>query len=882
MALTYCYYRSMRMRIRSAALVALALVVGSCSDASRGLRPVGPLSSASADVTVVTAEQARVWISEFHYDDAGTDTDENVEISGPAGTSLDGWQLVLYNGSPTVRAPYTTTELDGLTIPATCGTRGVVVIKYGVNGIQNGDPDGMALIDRDGNVVDLFAYEGSFVALAGPAVGRTFADIGVREIGEPEGKSLWRDAADKWHAPTDRTFDACNDLSTPPGVVASATVAPSSAKIAPGATQTFAATARGGDGQPISGVTFTWTSSAPEIAQVNAQTGVAEGLREGDAAIIAKAPNGVEGRASLHVDAAPLPPVRITEIHYDNFDEDAGESIEIEGPAGADLTGWQIVLYNGNSSNRAQYGITRTLAGTIPATCGSRGVIYVSYLPNGIQNGSPDGIALVDAAGQVVEFLSYEGTFIAADGPARGMESTDIGVSESSGTSIGQSLQRKPAGDWQAGSLWTLGACNGAGTSPPVIAIGGRDAADVPIPVGFEDQLFATLYVEDDGTPSTFTWSSDTPEIASVDADGVVRALAGGVALIRATAPSGATGVVPLLTHVATASTTARYEGNAEFGEPADGDASDDFIVRRGQFTASYNKNRGTPNWVSYNLEATHFGSEDRCDCFTFDPALPSDFTRYTTADYTGAGAFHGYGIDRGHLARSADRTSGSLDNAVTFYFTNIIPQAADNNQGPWSAMEIHIGNLARDPAKEVYVVTGVAGSKGTVKNEGKITIPASVWKVAVIMPRNRRLADIDDHTDLEIIAAIMPNDPGIRQVNWETYKTTVDAVETLSGYDILALLPNLIEAAVESDLGKALILTGQLVASGAMDARDGKWVNNKLELAVEHLAKGLRIPAVNQLQEIQRRLGALVAAGKLSAANAALLSEILDRTIQL
>jgi polyhydroxyalkanoate synthesis regulator phasin len=38
-----------------------------------------------------------------------------------------------------------------------------------------------------------------------------------------------------------------------------------------------------------------------------------------------------------------------------------------------------------------------------------------------------------------------------------------------------------------------------------------------------------------------------------------------------------------------------------------------------------------------------------------------------------------------------------------------------------------------------------------------------------------------------------------VRNVNWETYKTTVDAVEALSGYDLLALLRDDIERAVES-----------------------------------------------------------------------------------
>ncbi len=40
----------------------------------------------------------------------------------------------------------------------------------------------------------------------------------------------------------------------------------------------------------------------------------------------------------------------INEIHYDNDGTDADEAVEIAGPAGTDLTGWTIVLYNGNDN----------------------------------------------------------------------------------------------------------------------------------------------------------------------------------------------------------------------------------------------------------------------------------------------------------------------------------------------------------------------------------------------------------------------------------------------------------------------------------------------------------------------------------------------------
>ena len=151
-------------------------------------------------------------------------------------------------------------------------------------------------------------------------------------------------------------------------------------------------------------------------------------------------------------------------------------------------------------------------------------------------------------------------------------------------------------------------------------------------------------------------------------------------------------------------------------------------------------------------------------------------------------------------MVRSFDRTTGSLDNARTYLFSNIVPQAADMNQGPWANLENDLGDLARVQGREVYIITGPAGNKGTLKNEGKIVIPTSTWKVAVILPHDQGLANIVDYRDLEVIAVNMPNEPGVRNVDWNTYRTTVDEIETLTGYDLLALLPDEVEAAVESN----------------------------------------------------------------------------------
>ncbi|MEL7218844.1 MAG: lamin tail domain-containing protein, partial [Pseudomonadota bacterium] len=151
--------------------------------------------------------------------------------------------------------------------------------------------------------------------------------------------------------------------------------------------------------------------------------------------------------------------VFINEFNYDNSGSgDTFEFIEIANPGGVDLTGWTVVLYNGNGG--AAYG-TITLSGSAAFVVLSDDDGDFSSLQNG-----PDAIALVDAGGNVVQFLSYEGSFTATDGPANGLTSTDIGVSQSNATPEGESLQLSgtgsTAGDftWQASGADTSGAAN--------------------------------------------------------------------------------------------------------------------------------------------------------------------------------------------------------------------------------------------------------------------------------------------------------------------------------------------------------------------------------------------------------------------------------------
>lgn len=142
--------------------------------------------------------------------------------------------------------------------------------------------------------------------------------------------------------------------------------------------------------------------------------------------------------------------VFVNEIHYDNDGADADEGVEIAGPAGTDIAGWAIEKYNG--SNGSSYG-TESLSGVIPDQDNGYGTL--NFPISGLQNGGPDGLALVDNSGNVIQFLSYEGSFTAVGGPADGLVSEDIGVEETGSTPIGESLQLTGSGTDYENFTWT-------------------------------------------------------------------------------------------------------------------------------------------------------------------------------------------------------------------------------------------------------------------------------------------------------------------------------------------------------------------------------------------------------------------------------------------
>jgi endonuclease G len=231
----------------------------------------------------------------------------------------------------------------------------------------------------------------------------------------------------------------------------------------------------------------------------------------------------------------------------------------------------------------------------------------------------------------------------------------------------------------------------------------------------------------------------------------------------------------------------------------ADVNLPDNYLMEKPQYVISYNRDNGRPNWVSWHLDPTWLGSAARQDDFRNDTSLPAGWYQVLATDYSGSG------FDRGHHCPSADRTSTVADNSATFLMTNMMPQAPDNNQGPWASMENYLRTLVTS-GNELYIIMGGSGQGGTGSNGGitmtvaggHVTVPAQVWKVVLVQPQGT-----DDvarvTTSTRVIAVIMPNTQGIRTDTWQQYRVSVDQVEAMTGYDFFSNVPASIQTVIES-----------------------------------------------------------------------------------
>lgn len=415
--------------------------------------------------------------------------------------------------------------------------------------------------------------------------------------------------------------------------------------------------------------------------------------------------------------------VFINELHYDNVGTDTNEKVEVIAPAGTNLSGWKIVLYNG--SDGAPYA-TYNLSGTTTNQCGGHGTAVVTVPASpGIQNGAPDGLALVNASNAVVQFLSYEGTFTASSGAAAGMTSTPIPQSETTSTPVGHSLRLTGSGSaysqftWAAPAASSFGACNpgqtlagGGGTGGAVLGNGvpvtGLGATTnnavnytIVVPSGASNLVIATsggtgdgdLHVRLGSAPTTSTYDcrpylSGNNESCSIPSPGagtwhiMVRAYTtfAGVTLTGSFTPGGGTDTAPSVVSTTPASGATNVAVNSNISVTF----SEAVTVGSGAFGLSCSATGAHPAAVSggpttFTINPNvDFGALETCTLtivasqVTDQDGTPHTMAANVTRSFTTAGSGSGYyaTVNTGSAAALRSSLHPIIDDHVRFPYT--------------------------------------------------------------------------------------------------------------------------------------------------------------------------------------------------------------------
>jgi endonuclease G len=143
---------------------------------------------------------------------------------------------------------------------------------------------------------------------------------------------------------------------------------------------------------------------------------------------------------------------------------------------------------------------------------------------------------------------------------------------------------------------------------------------------------------------------------------------------------------------------------------------------------------------------------------------------------------------------------------------TNIVPQSPNSNQKGWERLEDYCRRLAQE-GHALFIACGPAGVGGEGKNGpateiGKvhrITVPAKLWKVILVLPRE----DAEPRTNSRVIAIIMPNDQSVG-FDWARYRTSAREVEKLTGLRFFSAVPDDVAEALRGHIDDVEVRVGE------------------------------------------------------------------------
>lgn len=208
-------------------------------------------------------------------------------------------------------------------------------------------------------------------------------------------------------------------------------------------------------------------------------------------------------------------------------------------------------------------------------------------------------------------------------------------------------------------------------------------------------------------------------------------------------------------------------------------------ILKKTNYTVSFNKKYNVPNWVAWSITAEELVErESRTNDFVPDPELPAS-SAVTTEDYIGSG------YDRGHMCPAADNRYHWRAMDECFYMTNMCPQNHNLNAGTWNTLE----QLCRRWAKgsgPVYVVCGPImyddAEPRYIGKKHQVRVPDAFFKVV--------LRGVGQGMP-QAIGFIMDNNSDSQPLR--SCCRSVDEVEDITGLDFFSQLDDELEDSLEA-----------------------------------------------------------------------------------
>ena len=223
-------------------------------------------------------------------------------------------------------------------------------------------------------------------------------------------------------------------------------------------------------------------------------------------------------------------------------------------------------------------------------------------------------------------------------------------------------------------------------------------------------------------------------------------------------------------------------------------------------FTTLVDGERRCPLWTAFPLHREAYPDNDigRVGSFSeltsYDPAIPADWqSSGSTSDYN-----NGKGYARGHHCASEDRQASIDANCQTFYYTNQSPQIQnDFNGGVWVRLESATRNAAPSDRDTLYVVVGTLfedGNYGSSNDGGVVARPSHFYRLMMKCSFNAS----GRITGAEGVAYLFENKAHPdADYNDEEFVTTIDAIETRTGFDFFANVPPSYQTSAENGTSK-------------------------------------------------------------------------------